>query len=278
MQETSPDRVMERVESECGECGNTYEHDIPVQMTDPTATLRQVKMRESIRALAMKRELCHPCAKAKRQEWDREDALDAQRRLLTVQRGRLVSSGLDPKVLERIDPSWTWSPAAVGAVKAWEVDAGRPGGDVPPGLLLYGAKGRGKTLLAAQAFHGILKRYPGFWRQTTKLIEEAWSDFDSPERAESRILAQGHHVVCLDDLDKPRSTEATRERLFDVVDALYSRGTPFLATMNLTPDQFAHRFGEAGATIVSRLQEAAQFVAFQGPDLRAAQARRVLAA
>ncbi len=574
--------------------------------------------------MAMGRETCQPCAEAQRVAWDREDALDAQRRLLTAQRGRLVSSGLDPRVLERIDPSWTWSEPAVAAVRAWETTAGLPGSDTPTGLLLFGSKGRGKalrvdepvltpsgwaeigslcpgdevigsagipvrvqgvypqgerdlwrvrtkdgteiladgdhlwtvdvgkgvkgrrtvtvrtaelldvagsvrlpriaawdgptadadlpidpyalgcligdgclhgvtpsitsdldliaalplpdwvvrgrpfalvgggtvgtvnlgdeaaswstpsrlalllrelgvacksgekvipesymlasaaarrrllaglldtdgspcvgqssiefssasrrlseqvrelalslgwlsgpvstsgagyvgrdgvrvacqdrnrvrvstfanpfflkrkadlwmapqvghdvrkiasvepagrgeavcisvdaedslfiardfvpthnTILAARAFHGILKRYPGFWRQTTKLVEDAFSDFDSPERDEARVLAQGRHVVVLDDFCKARTTPTAQANLFDIVDALYARRTPFIITSNLSPEQIAARYNEVGDTIISRLQETAQFVAFQGPDLRAAQALRVLVA
>ena len=74
-------------------------------------------------------------------------------------------------------------------------------------------------------------------------------------------------LVVLDDLFRDKDTEAGREVLFTVVDALYKMRVPVIVTTNLSKDSLTFP-NEGDAAVVERLKERCRRVEVAGPNRR----------
>jgi DNA replication protein DnaC len=158
---------------------------------------------------------------------------------------------------------------ALEAAKRYAADIAA-GGRHP--LVIYGAPGSGKTMLAAGVWNKVAPYVPDrhalrdvrdagtadnvVWVRGDALVTNYWVCKEPTDR---RTKAQhAHHLVSanfavLDDIDK--HLEGTwASQLFGLIDdrcCQYLR--PTVITMNLTPAGLAKKYGEVGDPIVSRL-------------------------
>jgi len=130
-------------------------------------------------------------------------------------------------------------------VEAWDRH------DPPPGLVLYGPVGRGKThtvVAAARALvlhRGARVRFLEF----THLIADLKAAFDRGEGAAQLVAGLGEvDVLVIDELGKGRLTEFEDQMLDDLVSRRYNAGLPVLATTNYDPR-------EAGGVRVTNLAD-----------------------
>lgn len=138
------------------------------------------------------------------------------------------------------------------------------------GLILHGPVGRGKTFLAGCVCNSLLA---DGWRclmtSTRRIRSRIESSYGSSNEVVERLCR--FDLVVLDDLFRDRDTEAGREIVFTVIDALYKMRVPVIATTNASADFLAYPPGELQAA-VDRLKERCHRVPVDGPNRRQAKA------
>ena len=156
-----------------------------------------------------------------------------------------------------------------------------------PWLILYGNFGTGKTHLAASIVHkaieaGWEKVYFRIWPEYLRRIETTFSpSYKFKENAESRAdisqeLSNGRLIV-IDDLDKRRPRQFTRDELYEPLNHRYLRSLPTILTFNLDPTLQEHQARVAieeyiGLAILDRISEVAfDLIDFDGPSYRSNQ-------
>lgn len=144
--------------------------------------------------------------------------------------------------------------------------------DTPGGLLLWGAVGRGKTVIAAAAAMERLQRRRVRWLSVAKLLGDLRMPFSSPEytRALRSIDPEASDAaLVLDDLDKMKPTDHALQPLFVAIDGWMSRPLPLLVTMNRSPEELADWAGETfGEQLASRLVGYCRVAEVKGRDRR----------
>lgn len=104
------------------------------------------------------------------------------------------------------------------------------------GLLLYGTVGTGKTYYAACIANSLIDKgyrvlMTNFARLTNKLqgmYEGKQEYIDSLNR---------YTLLIIDDLGAERKSEYMQEQVFNIIDARYRSGLPFIITTNLTAEE-----------------------------------------
>jgi DNA replication protein DnaC len=210
--------------------------------------------------------LCVPCTdREDAEEFDRETAQRrAEHRLLRIER-----SGVPPRwqavTFARLERDELRAPA-FDAAAAWAQS------DKPSGLLLYGAVGRGKTLIAAAAAMERLQRRRLRWLPVAKLLTDLRGGFDSPlyKAALAAIDSSSTDAaLVLDDLDKLKPTDHSLQPLYVAINGWLERPLPLLVTMNRSPDELAEWAGESfGEALASRLVGYSEVVEVKGRDRR----------
>jgi DNA replication protein DnaC len=211
-------------------------------------------------AMIARRTICDACAeRLEREDVDREHAqeLDARRRAcwLPPTLRRITFDSLDSDTDQ----------LALNAVRSWVAE--------PRGLMLTGDVGVGKTTLAAAACWALLSTRPCRYLRGSGVMSVLGKDFADPERRRVVKLLDGPTAIVLDDIDKMRSSDFGRERLFDAIDSRLQAGAPILVTTNLMPSELGSRFGDS---IKSRLTgDYFRVVKVAGGDRRLAASRRI---
>lgn len=164
----------------------------------------------------------------------------------------------EPERLARLTAAWKWANASYGDGE-------------PPGLLLWGPVGVGKTFLAATAAAVALRRTRLVWTTGPALMARLGAGFGSDELARGldAVLA-GPTPLVLDDLDKTAgASERARQYVFAAIDGRVSAGAQLLVTTNLHPADLAEALGEPfGAAIASRLAGHCRTFEMRGGDRR----------
>ena len=122
------------------------------------------------------------------------------------------------------------------------------------GLLLHGTVGTGKTFFAACIANALIDEgytvtMTNFARITNKLfgMKEGKQEYiDSLNKCS---------LLVLDDLGAERSTEYMQEMIFNIIDARYRSGLPFIVTTNLTTDEIKKPQDIAYSRIYDRILE-----------------------
>lgn len=135
------------------------------------------------------------------------------------------------------------------------------------GLLLYGTVGTGKTYYAACIANaliddGIKVLMTNFARLTNQLfgMSEGKQEFlDSLNR---------YTLLIIDDLGAERGTEYMQEMVFNIIDARYRSGLPFIITTNLTADELKKPQEVSYSRIYDRILERCHPIAVTGPSRR----------
>lgn len=116
----------------------------------------------------------------------------------------------------------------------------------PPGLLLFGCEGSGKTRLAMTILHELQALQPR-WRCLAVTIPHLLQMFRNAQFRQGEDDPLGYlldrlkraHVLLLDDIGAEAASDWTEDRLYLVVDGRKDGIT--LATSNLNPDAFYDR-------------------------------------
>lgn len=137
------------------------------------------------------------------------------------------------------------------------------------GLLLYGRNGTGKTFYAScianaliDAGHRVLvTNFARLSNQIQGLYEGKQSFIDS---------LSSYSMLVLDDLGAERQSEFMQEMVFNIVNARYCSGLPFIVTTNLTIEEISKPQDAGRARIYNRILERCYPVEVNGIDRRKA--------
>ena len=135
------------------------------------------------------------------------------------------------------------------------------------GLLLYGTVGTGKTFYAACIANALIDEgYKVQMTNFTRLANIIQGTFDGKQAVIDNLLK--HHLVILDDLGTERKSEFMKEQVFNIVDAIYRAGVPFIITSNLTIDEIKNPDGIGYARIYDRILERCHPIEVAGASRR----------
>lgn len=205
-------------------------------------------------------------------------------RLRAIERAGLVG-WLGAATFETYRPRTDWGRAVecLGDVRGYAY-ALLNGALTRPWLILYGSFGTGKSHLAAALVRHALEAgwrdcYFRVWTDYLRRLQASWRRRDDEDaESEADIVAELQHgrLVVIDDLDKRRPTDWTREVLFSVINHRYNAGLPTVLTFNYGPEdadpqapgRMALEEYLGGAVLDRLIQSAFAVVDFDGPSYR----------
>lgn len=135
------------------------------------------------------------------------------------------------------------------------------------GLLLHGTVGTGKTYFAACIANALIDDgYKVQMTNFTRLINLVQGTFEGKQAVVDNLLK--HHLVIIDDLGAERKSEFMQEQVWNIIDALYRSGTPFIITTNLTMNEIKNPADIGFARIYDRILERCHPVEVSGVSRR----------
>lgn len=104
------------------------------------------------------------------------------------------------------------------------------------GLLLHGTVGTGKTYFAACIANALIDNgYSALMTNFARLTNQIQGMFDGKQEYIDSL--NKYTLLILDDLGAERKSEFMQEMVFNIIDARYRSGLPFIITTNLTTDE-----------------------------------------
>lgn len=104
------------------------------------------------------------------------------------------------------------------------------------GLLLHGTVGTGKTYFAACIANALIDEgYTVLMTNFARLTNQIQGMFDGKQEYIDSL--NKYTLLIIDDLGAERKSEFMQEMVFNIIDARYRSGLPFIITTNLTTDE-----------------------------------------
>lgn len=121
------------------------------------------------------------------------------------------------------------------------------------GLLFYGPVGTGKSHVAACIANKLIDEgYSASMTNFATIANKLQGTFEKQEYIDS---LNKHDLIIFDDLGIERKTEFMQEQVFNVIDARYRSGLPFIITTNLTPEELKKTTDIGNSRIYDRILE-----------------------
>lgn len=134
------------------------------------------------------------------------------------------------------------------------------------GLLIYGHNGRGKTFVSGCLCNLLLEKgYKPLMTSTRRLRSLAEERFGNLNNVTDWLTR--FDAVCLDDVFADKTTDAGREFVFTVIDALYKMRVPMIVTTNMSKDYLMNP-NDADKPSIDRLKERCEKLEMTGRNRR----------
>lgn len=147
-------------------------------------------------------------------------------------------------------------------------------------LLLLGANGLGKTMIAKNIAHrAVLAGYSVLFTTATELLDQL--DVDSPELRRRRLRHYSSpHLLCVDEVGYLSYDEHAADLLYSVINARYEARRSILLTTNLAFKNWNSVFPNATciATLLDRLTHHAEVTLIEGGSYRVRESEQEAAA
>jgi DNA replication protein DnaC len=146
------------------------------------------------------------------------------------------------------------------------------------GVVMTGAKGTGKTHLAAAIANHLLSREVAVIRVAERdlfdRIRRAYAPGAGEGQTRAREIYERAPLLILDDLGKEKPTDWTLATLYAIIDGRYERALPLVITTNYDTRSLAARLTPEGGdkttadTILDRVTETCDFLPMTGDSWR----------
>lgn len=135
------------------------------------------------------------------------------------------------------------------------------------GILFHGNVGTGKTFLSACIANALIdKDYDVLMTNFSSIINTIQGMFDGKQAYINSL--NRYSLLIIDDLGTERSSEYVQEQVYNIVDARYRSGLPFIVTTNLTMDEIKNNHEIGYSRIYDRILERCHPVKVDGTSRR----------